>query len=149
MPSYSLVYSSSIYCSTVLNFGMCMFSVITFVDKTVEDLKNIYNNGFIDNYNWMSKWVMVTWFGYTCTGINITDNTVCILTVISQKNEKPKIYKTVRTVLTINKNVVETEAKLIHLSYDCSLSWLGTDTSIKSGSIKQVLCVSLLIVFQQ
>ena len=49
MPSYSLVYSSSIYFSTVLNFGM--FSVITFDDKTVEDLKNIYNNGFIDNYS--------------------------------------------------------------------------------------------------
>ena len=129
-----------------------MFSVITFVDKTVKDLKNIYSNGFIDSYNWMSKWVIVTWFGYTCTGINITDNTVCILTVISQKNEKPKIYNTVRTVPTINKNIVETKAKLIHLthiSYDCSLSWLGTDISIKSGRVKQVLCVSLLIIFQQ
>ena len=49
-----------------------------------------------------------------------------------------KKYHTVRTVPKSNGNIVEIEAKSTPLTpvHDHSLSWIGSDTSIKSGGAK-------------
>ena len=54
---------------------------------------------------------------------------------------KNKKYQTVRTVPKSNRKIVETEALLIPPTdvHDHPLSWLGTDTSIKSGGVKLAL----------
>jgi hypothetical protein len=45
------------------------------------------------------------------------------------------------TVTTVLKSKTKTwkEVKSIPLTHKCSLSWLGTDISIKSGGVKLVL----------
>ena len=54
---------------------------------------------------------------------------------------KTKIYHTVGTIpksqcIIVDKEKIDTPNTQIH---DCSVSWLDTDTSIKSGAVKLVL----------
>jgi hypothetical protein len=58
-----------------------------------------------------------------------------------RKSRKTKIYHTVGTIRTSNRKIVDKEKidtpnTQIH---DCSVSWLDTGTSIKSGGVKLVL----------
>ena len=48
---------------------------------------------------------------------------------------KIKKYHTVGTIPKINRNKIKIDTLNIHL-HDCALSWLGTGTSCKCGSVK-------------
>ena len=69
--------------------------------------------------------------------INIEDYYICRR--IQKYNEiKEKKYHTVETVLKSNRKIVERDkidAPNTH-THDCSLSWLGTGTSVKSGGVQ-------------